>query len=93
MAQEFNPESSSVWREILSRWGQSDYDDLTKRAEHQATLKAEYDANQYQRDREYPAIGEQLDMLFHDMTAGKGTKSGEWYKAVAKVKADNPKPE
>ena len=56
-------------------------------------LQAEYDANQYQRDRQYPAIGEQLDMLFHDMTAGKGTKSGEWYKAVAKVKADNPKPE
>ena len=32
-------------------------------------------------------------MLFHDMTAGKGTKDGEWYKAIAKVKADNPKPE
>jgi len=56
-------------------------------------LQDEYDALQYQRDREYPAIGEQLDMLFHDMTAGKGSKDGEWYKAVAKVKADNPKPE
>ena len=54
-------------------------------------LEAEYDANQYQRDRQYPELGEQLDMLFHDMTAGKGTKSGEWYKAIAKVKADNPK--
>ena len=58
-----------------------------------SSLKAEYDANQYQRDRLYPALGEQLDMLFHDMTAGKGSKDGEWYKAVAKVKADNPKPE
>ena len=37
-------------------------------------------------------IKEQLDMLFHDMTADKGDKTGEWYKAVAKVKADNPKP-
>ena len=55
-------------------------------------LEAEYDANQYQRDRQYPQLGEQLDMLFHDMTAGKGDKTGEWYKAVAKVKADNPKP-
>ena len=45
------------------------------------------------RQREYPSIGEQLDLLFHDMTAGKGTKDGEWYKAVAKVKTDNPKPE
>ena len=55
-------------------------------------LDAEYDANQYQRDRQYPELGEQLDMLFHDMTAGKGDKTGEWYKAVAKVKSDNPKP-
>jgi len=51
--------------------------------------------NQYQHDREtsYPSIGDQLDTLFHDMTAGKGTKDGEWYKAIAKVKSDNPKPE
>ena len=55
-------------------------------------LQADYDAKQYQRDRQYPQLGEQLDMLFHDMTAGKGDKTGEWYKAVAKVKADNPKP-
>ena len=56
-------------------------------------IQAEYDALQYQRDRQYPDIGDQLDTLFHDMTAGKGTKDGEWYKAVAKVKSDNPKPE
>ena len=55
-------------------------------------VKAQSDAIQYQRDRQYPELGEQLDMLFHDMTAGKGDKTGEWYKAVAKVKADNPKP-
>ena len=50
---------------------------------------------QYQRDREiaYPEIKEQLDLLYHDMTAGKGDKTGEWYKAVNKVKTDNPKPE
>ena len=54
-------------------------------------LQAEYDALQYQRDRQYPNLGEQLDMLFHDMTADKGSKTGEWYKAIAKVKADNPK--
>ena len=40
----------------------------------------------------YTSIGDQLDMLFHDMTAGKGDKTGEWYKAIVKVKADNPKP-
>ena len=57
-----------------------------------AKQQADFDANQYQRDRKYPQLGEQLDMLFHDMTAGKGTKDGEWYKAIAKVKTDNPKP-
>lgn len=58
-------------------------------------LQADYDAKKYQRDRapNYPAIQEQLDLLYHDMTAGKGDKTGEWYKAVNKVKTDNPKPE
>ena len=57
-------------------------------------LQAEYNAKKYQRDRasKYPAIQEQLDLLYHDMTAGKGDKTGEWYKAVNKVKTDNPKP-
>ena len=54
-------------------------------------IEVEYDANKYQRDRRYPSIGDQLDMLFHDMTAGKGSKTGEWYKTIAKVKSDNPK--
>jgi len=56
-------------------------------------LQAEYDAQEYARNRAlaYDSIGNQLDLLFHDMTAGKGSKTGEWYKAVAKVKADNPK--
>ena len=55
-------------------------------------LQTEYDAKQYQRDRQYPSIGDQLDALYHDMTSGKGDKTGEWYKAIKKVKDDNPKP-
>jgi len=64
-------------------------------AEKTAELQADYDALQYQRDREtsYPEIREQLDLLYHDMTVGKGDKTGEWYKTVNKVKTDNPKPE
>ena len=54
-------------------------------------LQDDYDSKQYQRDRKYPQLGEQLDMLFHDMTAGKVDKNGEWYKAIDKVKSDNPK--
>ena len=54
-------------------------------------LQSEYDAKQYQRDRAdaYPSIQEQLDMQYWD--AVNGTK--KWQEAVAKVKADNPKPE
>ena len=49
-------------------------------------LQDDYDSKQYQRDRMYPQLGEQLDLLFHDMTSGKGDKTGEWYKAISKIK-------
>ncbi len=54
-------------------------------------LLEEYASLQYQRDRRYPRVGEQLDLLHHDMTSGKADKTGEWYKTVKKVKDDNPK--
>ena len=54
-------------------------------------LQAEYEANQYQRDRAvaYPSIQEQLDMQYWDAVNG----TNKWQEAVAKVKTDNPKPE
>lgn len=52
-------------------------------------LQEEFDALKYQRDRHYPSIGDQLDMQYHDELNGTTT----WKDAVAKVKADNPKPE
>lgn len=59
-----------------------------------ANSKFDEQENGYKRARQeaYPALSEQLDLLFHDMTAGKGDKTGEWYKAVNQVKTDNPKP-
>ena len=52
-------------------------------------VQAEYDANQYQRDRAtaYPSIQNQLDMQYWDNVNGTTT----WEDAIAKVKADNPK--
>ena len=52
-------------------------------------LQAEYDANQYQRDRAtaYPTIQDQLDMQYWDNINGTTT----WEDAIDKVKADNPK--
>ena len=51
-------------------------------------LQAEYDAKQYQRDRVYPSIQEQLDMQYWDKVNG----TTNWEDAIAKVKSDNPKP-
>ena len=52
-------------------------------------VQAEYDANQYQRDRAtaYPTIQDQLDMQYWDNVNGTTT----WEDAIAKVKSDNPK--
>ena len=51
-------------------------------------VQAEYDANQYQRDRIYPSIQEQLDMQYWDKVNG----TTNWEDAIAKVKSDTPKP-
>ena len=50
-------------------------------------LQAEYDANQYQRDRKYPPIEEQLDMLYWDKVNGTTV----WQDKIAAVKAAVPK--
>ena len=50
-------------------------------------LQTEYDNNQYQRDRQYPAIGDQLDALFH-----AGVFPAEMAAEIQAVKDANPKP-
>ena len=56
-------------------------------------VKAEYDANQYQRDRIYPSIGDQLDMLWHSIDQNPKLKSEyfEFYEAIKAVKVKHPK--
>jgi len=63
-------------------------------ATEQARLQAEYDANQYQRDRAvaYPALAEQFDKLWHDINNGTLDETGEFFTALKTVKDDNPKP-
>ena len=53
-------------------------------------LQAEYDANEYQRERAtaYPSIQEQLDMQYWDKVNG----TTNWEDAIAKVKLDIAKP-
>ena len=52
-------------------------------------VQAEYDANQYQRDRAiaYPTIQEQLDMQYWDKVNG----TTNWEDSITQIKTDNPK--
>ena len=62
------------------------------------TLDAEAAAIKYQTDRTtdgsttYDTIGNQLDMLYADMVAGKLDTTGTWATHIKAVKDANPKP-
>lgn len=77
-----------MWKEGTSEISKADI--VAKMTE----LDQAYIDEKYQRDRyyAYPQLREQLDKLYHDIDAGKLDKTGEWFKAVKKVKDDNPKP-
>ena len=63
-----------------------------------ATLDAEAAAVKYQTDRTtdgstiYASFGDQLDMLYADMLAGKLDTTGTWATHIKAVKDANPKP-
>ena len=62
------------------------------------TLDAEAAAIKYQTDRTtdgattYAAFGDQLDMLYKDIVAGKLDTTGTWATHIKAVKDANPKP-
>ena len=62
------------------------------------TLDAEALAVKYKTDRTtngsttYGSIGDQLDMLYKDMLAGKLDTTGTWANHIKAVKDANPKP-
>ena len=63
-----------------------------------ATIDAEAAAIKYQTDRTtngsttYDTIGNQLDMLYKDIVAGKLDTTGTWATHIKAVKDANPKP-
>ena len=76
-------------------WHDGNLNNITK-ADIEAKMvevQAEYDANQYQRDRVYPSIGDQLDMLWHSIDQNPKLKSEyfEFYEAIKAVKVKHPK--
>jgi len=48
----------------------------------------------YERNREkdYPSVKDQLDMLYHDLKAGN-LNNGTWMTAIDAIKENHPKPE
>jgi hypothetical protein len=62
------------------------------------TLNAEAAAVKYKTDRTtngstiYASFGDQLDMLYADMLAGKLDTTGTWATHIKNVKDSNPKP-
>jgi hypothetical protein len=80
---------SSVWKEIVSRFGQSEYDDEARRTIHMATLKAEWDAKVYARTRKakYDLLN-QDEMRYDDLVNNTTT----WRDGIAAIKTAHPKP-
>ena len=68
----------------------------TARDTEEAAVAVEKAATAYKTNRQesYPAIGEQLDLLFHaiDADADLKTKLAGFYNAIKAIKDANPKP-
>lgn len=54
-------------------------------------LQTEYNNKEYQRQRQYPSIGDQLDMLWHAIDTNSLNKTSEFYTAIKAVKDAYPK--
>jgi hypothetical protein len=90
------PGASWILREDVLEWkDDSQTEPTTSELDTEvARLQAISDGNAYQRTRAtaYEDVKEQLDQLYHDMTAGKLDATGEWHKAIKAVKDATPKP-
>ena len=64
--------------QLLAKWTEG-YNDLNGKT------------YQFDREVEYPLLGEQLDALFHDIDEGKLDKTGAFYALLKEVKDTYPK--
>ena len=67
---------------------------IGKRLKQDCQTSKIYNYYLYERNREkqYPKIKDQLDMLYHDLKSGN-LNNGTWITAIDAVKENNPKPE
>ena len=83
---------------VFDKDGKSISLDQSKIDSARATLDAEAAANKYKTDRTtdgstvYASFGDQLDMLYADMLAGKLDTTGTGASHIKAVKDANPKP-
>jgi hypothetical protein len=84
--------------EILDKAGLQVTVDQSKIDAARSTLNAEAAAVKYKTDRTingsttYASFGDQLDMLYKDIVAGKLDATGTWATHIKAVKDANPKP-
>ena len=78
--------STAEYNATIDGWAQASLDkEIDDALKADGGTSAEY--AQYRRD-EYPAIGDQLDMQYHDLVDSTTT----WADAIAAVKSKYPKP-
>jgi len=73
---------------ILSKEFTITWDQLVAKKQE---LEAEHEANEYQRLRKYPSLGDQLDMLWHAIDTNSLNKTSDFYTAIKAVKDAHPK--
>ena len=64
---------------------------IEQAANTEATKLETNHAVKRKRRREYNSLGDQLDLLYKDIVAGKLDTNGEWAKHIKAVKEANPK--
>jgi len=87
--------SSSEYNATIDQWATaSAARDARNELKANGGQSAEYASfrTDSQVDGSYPSIGDQLDMLFHDITNGNLDETGSWYKAVKATKDKFTKP-
>ena len=58
---------------------------------NESTVQAYTNANAYKTQRQYPSLGDQLDMLWHAIDNGTLNKTSDFYTAIKAVKDAHPK--
>jgi len=84
-----NPKTNNVGKYLAHLKGLLDEELLADCEARRTLFLADQKSKKYIGDRQkaYPAIGEQLDMLYKDMQNG----TTNWQDLITKIKLDNPK--